>query len=98
MECQSPLVVAAVVHDNETLRGPHDIEFQNSLAYVAGKRGPFAIVDISDPHRPEVLGAITERVDNAETVLPWGSFCFLGTQDFLSIMAWSQMTQVLKVS
>ena len=81
----SPLALVSVLHDDLALQGPHDIELQGDLAYVAGKWGSFAIVDVSDPRRPEVLGAITEGVHNAETVLPCGAYCFLGTNDFLSI-------------
>lgn len=75
----------ALLHDKERLRGPHDIELQGDLAFVAGKWGAFSILDVSDPKRPEILGVITEGMDDPETVLPAGEICFLGTNDFYAI-------------
>ncbi|MCZ6636250.1 MAG: hypothetical protein O7G87_22870 [bacterium] len=79
------LETIALLHDRERLKGPHDIELQGDLAFVAGKWGAFSILDVSDPERPEILGGITEGMDDPETVLPAGEICFLGTNDFYAI-------------
>ena len=73
----------ALLHDKENLKGPHDIEIQGDLAFVAGKWGAFSIVDVADPVRPEILGVITEGMVNPETVLPAGEICFFGDRGFL---------------
>ena len=57
----------ALLHDKERLKGPHDIELQGDLAFVAGKWGAFAILDVSDPERPEILSTITTGMDDPET-------------------------------
>ena len=75
----------ALLHDKERLKGPHDIELQGDLAFVAGKWGAFSILDVSDPEHPEILGVITEGMDDPERVLPAGEICFLGTNDFYAI-------------
>ena len=75
----------ALLHDKNRLKGPHDIAIQGDLAFVAGKWGAFTILDVADPERPEILGVITEGMDDPETVLPAGEICFLGTNDFCAI-------------
>ena len=87
-DCHSPAFsVAAVLFDNKALAEPHDVELQGSLAFVPGKGGSIAIIDVADPAKPYILWHRHEkrRLHNAETVLPLGHYLLLGTNDLISI-------------
>src|SRR5262245_47681833 len=68
----SALTVAAVLTDGTALAGVHDIEIQSGLAYVAGKGGSLAVVDVRQPAAPKLLWSVRDQVayEDAETVLP----------------------------
>jgi hypothetical protein len=76
----------AVLFDDHALSRPHDVELQGNLAFVPGKGGSIAVVDVADPVRPEILWHQydPEQLDDAETVLPLGDFLLLGTNDLLA--------------
>ena len=76
--------LVSLLHDS-LLAGPHDVELVGDVAYVAGKWGAFSAVDVSDPKNPRMLDRVGDRVDNAQTVLPIGDVCLLGTNDLLAI-------------
>ena len=76
--------VVSVSIDTKALAGPHDIELQGDIAFVAGKWGSFAAVDISDASKPAVLDCITGPAD-AQTVFPVSGVCYLGGEDFFAI-------------
>ena len=82
-----PLELIGVLHDDDALNGAHDVELQGDIAYVAGKGGNLAIIDISDPTAPALLGSIVdpEALEDAETVLPMGDVLLLGTRDLLAV-------------
>lgn len=67
------------------LKGPHDIELVGDTAFIAGKWGAFSAVDVADPANPRVISVLDDQVDNAQTILPIGDQCLLGTNDLLSI-------------
>jgi len=77
----------AVLHDEIALNGAHDVELQGRFAFVAGKGGSLAIVDVADPARPRIVWSRRDEVQfaDAETVLPAGDFLFVGTRDFVSV-------------
>ena len=79
--------VAAIVFDDDALARPHDVELQGDLAFVPGKGGSLAVIDVADPSRPRVLWhrLDAEGLDDAETVLPLGDYLLLGTNDLFSI-------------
>ena len=80
--------VAAVLADKEALDRPHDVELQGDLAFVPGKGGSLAIVDVSDPELPKIVWhqRRPREWDDAETVLPLGDeWLLLGTNDFHAI-------------
>lgn len=79
--------VAAVLVHKQAFDRPHDIELQEDLAFVPGKGGSIAIVDVSNPSRPRLVWHRhdAKRLDDAETVLPAGDRLFLGTHDLLGI-------------
>jgi hypothetical protein len=56
------------------------------LAFVAGKGGSLAVIDIRDPARPRILWSRRDpkQLEDAETVLPVGDRLFVGARDFLS--------------
>jgi hypothetical protein len=67
-------VLKGSVVDADALNGPHDVHIRGNYAYVAGKDYPgtssvasFAIVDISNPANPTVVGSI-ENFTDAQTV------------------------------
>ena len=66
---------------------PHDVELSGNVAFVPGKGGSLAVVDISDSTQPALLSAPTDlpELEDAETVLPVGDVLLVGTRDFLSV-------------
>jgi hypothetical protein len=78
--------VAAVLSHGEALSGAHDVELSGNLAFVPGKGGSLAIVDISTPEEPNLLWFRHEKMalEDAQTVLPVGQHLLLGTRDFFS--------------
>lgn len=66
------------VHSERFLNRPHDVRLRGDYAYVPGKGGTFAVVDVSDPSSPSVVGGL-RKFENAQTVLiPSESICLLG--------------------
>lgn len=84
----APFELVALLQDDEALNRPHDVELRGDIAYVPGKGGSLAIIDVSDPANPVLLSSIAdpEGLEDAETVMPIGDdILLLGTRDFLSI-------------
>ena len=81
------LSVVSILHDDGAFNRAHDIELHGDLAFVAGKGGSLAIVDISQPDEPHLIWhqRDTKRLHDAETVLLDKERLFLGTDDFISI-------------
>lgn len=79
------LELVSTLHDSEVLRGPHDIEVHNGLAYVAGKFGTFTVVDVRSPEHPFVVSALTEDMTECETVLLHDGLCYVGTHRFSAV-------------
>ncbi len=80
------LRVAAVLHDETALNRTHDIEVRDGFAYLAGKGGSLAAVDVRQPAVPKLAWAIRdkEKYDEAETVLPLSpKRLLIGTRDVL---------------
>ena len=78
---------AAVLFHEQALDRPHDVELQGNLAFVPGKGGSIAIIDVGDPSDPKILWHRhdAQGLDDAETVLPLGDYLLLGTNDLISI-------------
>jgi hypothetical protein len=81
------LRLVAVVHDPKALGRAHDVELQGNIAFVAGKTGSIAFIDISKPSKPRLLSVLADskEFEDAETVLPHGDVLYAGTRDFLAI-------------
>jgi hypothetical protein len=81
------LKLVGLIHDDRALNRAHDVELQGDLAFVAGKGGSLAIIDVADPTAPKLVSSLVDPVEfeDAETVMPMGNVLFLGTRDFLSI-------------
>jgi len=79
-------VVSKLRHD-EALNEAHDVELQGDLAYVPGKGGSIAIIDVADPSKPRLVWFRRDEgsLPDAETVLLGDDRLFLGTRDFHSI-------------
>jgi len=79
--------VAAVLTDEEALDRPHDVELHGDLAFVPGKGGSIAAIDVSRRDRPEVVWHRRDprALFDAETVLPLGDYLLLGTNDLISL-------------
>ena len=86
-DVDAPFSVAAVLVHKQAFDRPHDVALQGDLAFVPGKGGSLAIVDVTDPTKPQLLWHRhdTKGLDDAETVLPSRDQLFLGTHDFISI-------------
>jgi len=99
--CVAPLASSAIaraddaglsllaVLEHDSLAGAHDIEVRENLAFVAGKTGRFAIVDVADTKAPSVLSMMNVEdepaLGNAQTVLLTGDTCLLGADALLAI-------------
>lgn len=82
-----PISLVSVVEDKQALNRPHDVELQGELAFVPGKGGSLAIVDVSDLKQPRVVwsrGAGREFED-AQTVLLNGPHLYVGARDFFAL-------------
>ena len=81
------LELVGLLRDDRALNRAHDVELQGDLAFVPGKGGSLAIIDISDPTAPRLISSLVDSVEyeEAETVLPMGDVLLLGTSDLLSI-------------
>ena len=79
--------VAAILSHDEALSAAHDVELSGNLAFIPGKGGSLAIVDISEPEKPNLLWFRHNKkeLEDAQTVLPFGQHLLLGTRDFFSI-------------
>ncbi len=82
-----PFSLVGLLRDDEALNRAHDVELQGNIAYIPGKGGSLAIIDVSDLTKPELLSSLVgiEGLEDAETVLPMGNVLLLGTRDFLAI-------------
>jgi len=79
-----PFSLVGLLHDDEALNRAHDVELQGNIAFVPGKGGSLAIIDVSDVTKPKLLSSLLD-LEDAETVLPMGKILLLGTRDFLAI-------------
>lgn len=66
------LTVVAVLQDETALAGAHVIRMHAGLAYVAGKSGSLAIINVAQPSSPELLWSDqnAETYEDAQAVLP----------------------------
>ena len=82
-----PFSLVGLLRDDEALNRPHDVELQGNIAFVPGKGGSLAIIDVSDVTQPKLLSSLVgiEGLEDAETVLPMGDILLLGTRDFLAV-------------
>ena len=80
------LTLAAVLTERDGFAGAHDIEIRHGVAYLAGKGGSLASVDVRSPGTPKLLWSECDRTgfEDAETVLPLeGDRLLVGTRDVL---------------
>lgn len=79
--------VVSVLHNDRAFNRPHDVVLQGHLAFVPGKGGSIALVDITDSAAPHVIWSKLdpEQLQDAETVLVVGNHLLLGTKDFFSL-------------
>jgi len=84
---EEAFTLVGLLKDDEALNYPHDVELQGDIAYVPGKGGSLAIIDISDVTKPKLLSSLfgMEGMEDAETVLPMGDILLVGTRDFLAV-------------
>jgi len=77
----------SVVHHPRALSRAHDVDLQGNLAFVAGKGGSVAVIDVADPARPKLLSYLSDPsvLDDGEAVMPVGTTLFVGARDFLSV-------------
>jgi len=84
---EESFALVGLLHDDTALDRPHDVELQGNIAYVPGKGGSLAIIDVSDVTKPKLLSSLVGfgGLEDAETVLPMGDVLLLGTRDFLAV-------------
>ncbi len=61
-----PFSLVGLLHDDEALNRPHDVQLQGNIAYVPGKGGSLAIIDVSDLTKPKLLSSLV-GLEDAET-------------------------------
>jgi len=76
--------VVSILKHEHALNRAHDVELSGNLAFVPGKGGSLAIINIEQPQDPKILW-YHEGLGDSETVLPMGNFLLLGTNDFYSL-------------
>lgn len=76
--------VVSILKHKAALGRAHDVELSGDLAFVPGKDGSIAIIDIAQPQEPELLW-YKEGLGDSETVLLYGNHLLLGTNDFYSV-------------
>jgi hypothetical protein len=76
--------VVSILKHKEALGRAHDVELSGNLAFVPGKDGAVAIIDIAQPQNPELLWH-KSGLGDSETVLLYGNHLLLGTNDFYSV-------------
>jgi hypothetical protein len=84
---QTPIDLVSVLTHKEALNEAHDVELQGNLAFVAGKGGSIAIIDVENPMDPKLIWfeRNQEGFEDSETVLLADEYLFLGTRDFHAI-------------
>ena len=76
--------VVSILKHKEALGRAHDVGLSGNLAFVPGKDGAIAIIDIAQPQDPELLW-YKAGLGDSETVLLYGYHLLLGTNDFYSV-------------
>ncbi|MEP7361902.1 MAG: hypothetical protein ABI972_01490 [Acidobacteriota bacterium] len=81
------LELVGLLRDDRALNQAHDVELEGDLAFVPGKGGSLAIIDVRSPSAPRLISSLVDPVEfaDAETVLPMGDVLLLGTRDFFAI-------------
>jgi len=84
---EEAFTLVGLLRDDYALNRAHDVELQGDIAYVPGKGGSLAIIDVSDVTNPKLLSSLIgmEGMEDAETVLPMGDILLVGTRDFLAV-------------
>lgn len=79
--------VTSIIKDDQALNRAHDVELEGHLAFIPGKGGSLAIIDVANAWSPRIVWYEYDPVglDDAETVLSFGDYLFLGTREFLSL-------------
>jgi hypothetical protein len=77
----------AILRHDDALNEAHDVELQGDYAYVAGKGGSIAVIDIADAGEPEIVWFRRDKdsLADSETVLLAPGRLLLGAKDFHSI-------------
>jgi len=76
--------VVSILKHKAALGRAHDVELSGNLAFVPGKDGSIAVIDISRRQEPEILW-YRQGLGDSETVLLYGNHLLLGTNDFYSV-------------
>ncbi|MCZ6673837.1 MAG: hypothetical protein O7C75_12965 [Verrucomicrobia bacterium] len=79
--------VVSILKHEQALNRAHDVQLSGNLAFVPGKGGSIAIIDVTQPEDSKILWykRDLEELGDSETVLPLGSHLLLGTNDFYSL-------------
>jgi hypothetical protein len=78
--------VVSILKHKQALSRAHDVQLSGNLAFVPGKGGSIAIIDVAKPDTPKILWYHQDLkgLGDSQTVLPVGNHLFLGTNDFYS--------------
>lgn len=83
---EDAISLVSVLRDKAALQRPHDIELQGDYAFIPGKGGTLAVIDISSVKNPKIVWSNEGKMtlNDAQTVLPTGRHLFVGARDFYS--------------
>lgn len=79
--------VVSILKHKQALSRAHDVQLSGNLAFVPGKGGSIAIIDVENSEAPKILWfhQDLEGLGDSQTVLPVGNHLLLGTNDFYSM-------------
>ena len=80
------LEIAAILHDETAFNGAHDVEVDSGFAYVSGKGGSLATLNVKQAAAPNLLWSTRDpqAYEDAESVLPLrANQLLVGTRDVL---------------
>jgi hypothetical protein len=80
----------ATIQDSTAMDEPHDVEYQDGIAYAVGKGGTFGLIDVRTPD-PRTLGTL-DRFENAQTVLPVGNYALVAADAGVHVVDCSDPT------
>lgn len=82
---EGALEMVGWLHDPSALRGPHDCVVDRGTAWISGKYGSVAAIDLSDSEGVGVIVSLTEGFDDAQTLLVLEQVLIVAATDVVAL-------------